>query len=68
MLEDVLVISPFAGYANAGHAGAKTHYNYIKKLEDKYNLTILTHIRPSEESVKKYIEVYNYAIKFEKQK
>ena len=29
MLEDVLVISPFAGYANAGHAGAKTHYNYI---------------------------------------
>ncbi|MCR5763362.1 MAG: glycosyltransferase family 4 protein [Treponema sp.] len=51
MCKDMLVISPFAGYENAGQAGTKTHYNYIKKLQDCYNLTIITHIRPGEEKL-----------------
>lgn len=43
-----LVISALLGYKNVNHAGGKINYYYLKKVEDVYDLTIMTRIRPGE--------------------
>ncbi len=57
MSEDLLVLSPFAGYATVRHAGGKIHYYYIKKLLDEFSVTIITHIRPDEEENVRHSEM-----------
>ncbi len=43
MKKNVLVISPFAPYKSVKHAGGHTHYYHVKKLEDKFNITLISY-------------------------
>lgn len=45
---NLLVISPSAPYKSVKHAGGQIHYYYIKKLEDKCNITIISNANIAE--------------------
>lgn len=46
----VLVMSPFAPYKNIKHAGGKTHYYYLHKLENAVDLTLISAAESSEKT------------------
>ncbi len=48
MKKQLLLISPFVAYKNIKHAGGKTHYYYVSKLENNYEITSIASAKESE--------------------
>lgn len=40
--QQLLVISPFTAYKNIKHAGGKIHYYYLSKIENYFDITIIS--------------------------
>ena len=47
-MKDLLIISAFVPYKSVGHAGGKTHYYYLKKYSDAFNVRLITFAENSE--------------------